>query len=49
MIRTVISLNVKEKAWLDKVAKDSKVSMSEIICRTVACYRQKQEAEAQPD
>ncbi len=46
MVRTVISLEEEEKAWLDRRAEQEKVSMTELVRRAVRQYRQQRELEA---
>ena len=45
MVRTVITLNHKEKDWLDKMAKRKHVSMAEVIRSAIRLYRQETEKE----
>lgn len=40
MIRTVISLDENEKAWLDRVSKTQKVSLAELIRIAIKEYHQ---------
>ncbi len=47
MVRTLISLEEEEKAWLDRKAERDKVSMTEIVRRAVRHYRQQSELEAE--
>ncbi len=44
MVRTVINLDPEDKAWLDRKAKEEKVSMTELVRRAV---RRMREAEAE--
>lgn len=43
MVRTVISLEESEKAWLDRQAEDQRVSMAELIRKAVRRYREEME------
>ncbi len=40
MVRTIISLNEEDKAWLDRRARDEGVTMTEIVRRSVRLYRE---------
>lgn len=46
MIRTVISLPLTEKKWLDKIAKTKKVSMAQIIRDSIREYHRNHANEA---
>lgn len=46
LVRTVISLDVAEKRWLDAKAKEERVAMTEIVRRAIRAYR---EAERRTD
>lgn len=48
MIRTVISLDNREKKWLDKQAHLRHVPMTEIVREALRYYRNKVEEEKQP-
>lgn len=48
MIRTVISLDNREKKWLDKQAHLRHVPMTEIVREALRYYRNKVEADKQP-
>jgi hypothetical protein len=48
MVRTVISLDREEKRWLDRTARQERVSMSSLIRRAVSQLRRRAEAEAPP-
>jgi len=48
MVRTVISLELADKTWLDRRAREEKTSMAEVIRRAVRQYRDESEARAQP-
>jgi hypothetical protein len=39
MVRTVISLNEEDKAWLDRRAEEEGISMTELVRRAVALLR----------
>ncbi len=43
MVRTVISLEEEEKAWLDRKAEQEDVSMTEVVRRAVRRYREESE------
>jgi metal-responsive CopG/Arc/MetJ family transcriptional regulator len=43
MIRTVISLDPEQKAWLDNVAKERGKSMTEIVREALTHYRKRQD------
>ena len=43
MPRTIISLSVEDKAWLDLQAKEERVPMTEIVRRAVREYRARSE------
>lgn len=46
MVRTVVSLEEEDKAWLDRRAEEERVSMAELIRRAVRRYRESSEPEA---
>ena len=46
MIRTVISLDPEDKAWLDRVAKRQRKSMTQLVRHAV--HRLRQESESDP-
>ena len=46
MVRTVISLDVEDKAWLDRQAKRERIPMTRLVQRAV--QRLRHEAEANP-
>lgn len=46
MIRTVISLDPRDKAWLDQRAKAERVTMTELVRRAVRRMREHEEAPA---
>lgn len=48
MVRTVISLDVQDKAWLDERARREGVPMTELIRRAVRLLRSLPEPEAEP-
>lgn len=39
MIRTIVSLDPEDKAWLDRVAQDEHVAMTEIVRRAIRRLR----------
>jgi Ribbon-helix-helix protein, copG family len=45
MVRTVISLEVKEKLWLDRAARAEGVPMTELIRRAVRLLREQSRRE----
>lgn len=44
MIRTVISLDPEDKAWLDRAAKAGGTRMTELVRRAIRQYRERSEA-----
>lgn len=48
MVRTVISLDEKDKAWLDAKAAEEKVSMTALVRRAVKLLRQSERASGRP-
>jgi hypothetical protein len=46
MVRTVISLDPDDKAWLDKAAKRERVPMTQLVRRAIK--RMRQESQANP-
>ncbi|MHB1231155.1 MAG: ribbon-helix-helix protein, CopG family [Burkholderiales bacterium] len=40
MVRTVVSLDPEDKAWLDRVARGERVTMTEIVRRAIRRLRQ---------
>lgn len=42
MVRTVISLDPEDKAWLDRKAKREKVTMTELVRRAVRKMREEE-------
>lgn len=46
MIRTIISLDVEDKEWLDRTAREEGVTMTHLIRQAVRRYRQEREAGA---
>jgi predicted transcriptional regulator len=46
MIRTVISLDPDDKAWLDRIAKKERVPMTRLVRRAIK--RMREESEAKP-
>jgi hypothetical protein len=49
MPRTVINLDPKDKAWLDREAKVRRVSMTELVRQAVRAYRIRQESLDRPN
>lgn len=47
MIRTVISLEDEDKAWLDRVARSERIPMTKLVRRAIRRLRQEQEAAPQ--
>jgi hypothetical protein len=45
MVRTLISLPEKDKAWLDKTAKSQHVAASALVRKAVAEFRAREESE----
>jgi hypothetical protein len=43
MIRTVISLDEQDKAWLDRVARSERVPMTKLVRRAIRRLREEQE------
>ena len=48
MVRTVISLEDEDKAWLDRKAIEERVSMAELVRRAVRQFREERERKSQP-
>lgn len=48
MVRTVISLDPEDKRWLDQHAKETHVSMTEVVRRAVHLYRETTSRETPP-
>ena len=48
MIRTVVSLEDEDKAWLDRKAEEDQISMAELVRRAVRRYREDSDQEARP-
>lgn len=46
MIRTVVSLDSKDKVWLDKKAHFEHITMTEVVRRAIKHYRQCEEIHA---
>ena len=44
MVRTVVSLNPEDKAWLDRRAREERVPMTELVRRAIQRMRQEEEA-----
>ena len=49
MIRTVISLDPQDKAWLDERARAEQVTMTELVRRAVRRMREQEQAPALED
>jgi len=39
MVRIIISLSAKNKTWLDKVARNENISMTEVVRRAISAYK----------
>jgi len=48
MLRTIVSFDPIDKAWLDDQAKQARVPMTEIVRQAVHYYRQTLEAKKKP-
>lgn len=48
-IRTIISLDPEQKAWLDAQARDTGKSMTAIVREALAAYRTQQNRKRKPD
>jgi hypothetical protein len=48
MVRTVVSLEAVDKAWLDRKAAQEKISMAELIRRAIRLYQRQSEVGTQP-
>jgi len=48
MVRTVVSLEAADKAWLDRKAEQEKISMAELVRRAIRLYQRESEVETQP-
>ncbi|HEX5759070.1 MAG TPA: ribbon-helix-helix protein, CopG family [Thermoanaerobaculia bacterium] len=46
MIRTIISLDDEDKAWLDRRAEEERVTMTQLVRMAIRRYRQELEAGA---
>jgi hypothetical protein len=46
MIRTIISLDPEDKAWLDRRAEEEAMTMTQLVRNAIRRYRQDVEAEA---
>ncbi len=44
MVRTLISLDTDDKAWLDRVARAERVPMTQLVRRAIRRLREEQEA-----
>ncbi len=42
MVRTLISLDEKDKSWLDRKARQSRVSMADVVRQAIRAYREKE-------
>lgn len=49
MPRTIISLSDDDKRWLDRQARQRRVSMTSLVAEAVSEYRVRQEAADRPD
>ena len=49
MLRTIISINEKDKNWLIQQAKLRHLTMAELVRRAIQNYRTKKEIEAMPN
>ena len=49
MLRTIVSFNPNDKAWLDRQAKTAQVPMTEIVRQAVHHYRHLLETKKTPD
>ena len=47
MVRTVISLDAEDKAWLDQAARSERIPMTKLVRRAIRRLRQEQEAAPQ--
>jgi len=47
MVRTLISLEAEDKAWLDRVARSERIPMTRLVRRAIRRLRQEQEAAPQ--
>jgi len=45
MIRTVISLDAEDKAWLDRAARANRTRMTELVRRAIRQFRERSEAD----
>lgn len=43
MVRTVVSLDPEDKAWLDRKAQEEHLAMAEVVRRAIHLYRQHEE------
>jgi hypothetical protein len=48
MVRTVISLDERDKKWLDRKAKAERVTMTEMVRRAVRRLREEEERQTKP-
>lgn len=48
MIRTIVSLTEKEKAWLDKITAEEHVSMAAVIRQAINHYKDDLEKKRKP-
>ena len=49
MPRTIINLEDDDKRWLDRQARERRVSMTSLVSEAVSEYRLRQEAAGRPD
>lgn len=47
MQRTLINLDPEDKAWLDRMARDRRVPMTELVRQAVRAYRVREESHGQ--
>ena len=47
MVRTVVSLDMEDKTWLDRRARKESVSMAELIRKAIRRFREQSEPEPQ--
>lgn len=43
MVRTVVSLDPEDKAWLDRKAQEEHLAMAEVVRRAIRLYRRHEE------
>ncbi len=47
MVRTLISLDAEDKAWLDRAARSERIPMTKLVRRAIRRLREEQEAAPQ--